>query len=170
MKRPLFLLPLLALALPALAQDPATNAVAAKEAAVRAKLDAIVFDSLEYQDANAADVISDLCERAREMDKDEPDPAKKGVSVVVGVDVKDIDEILARTTVTLKERSVSLGSALDRVADAIGLKVRVVGGCVLLARARYSTSRRASLAMGTIGRPGLRKSGSNGRTAPMSGI
>ena len=132
MKRPLLLRPLLALALPSLAQDPATNAVAAKEAAVRAKLDAIVFDSLEYQDANAADVISDLCERAREMDKDEPDPAKKGVSVVVGVDVKDIDEILARTTVTLKERSVSLGAALDRVADAIGLKVRVVGGCVLL--------------------------------------
>ena len=115
-----------------LESPPATNAVAAKEAAVRAKLDAIVFDSLEYQDANAADVISDLCERAREMDKDEPDPAKKGVSVVVGVDVKDIDEILARTTVTLKERSVSLGAALDRVADAIGLKVRVVGGCVLL--------------------------------------
>ena len=132
MKRPLFLLPLLALALPALAQDPATNAVAAKEAAVRAKLDAIVFDSLEYQDANAADVISDLCERAREMDKDEPDPTKKGVCVVVGVGVKDIDETLARTTITLKDRSVSLGAALKQVADAIGLKVRVVVGGVHL--------------------------------------
>ena len=131
MKRPL-LLPLLALALPSLAQDPATNAVAAKEAAVRAKLDAIVFDSLEYQDANAADVISDLCERARALDADEPDPAKKGVCVVVGVGVKDIDETLARTTITLKDRSVSLGAALKQVADAIGLKVRVVGGGVHL--------------------------------------
>ena len=99
-----------------------------EETAVRAKLNSIVIDSLEYRNARLADVLADLGELSRELDEGESDPAKRGVNLVL--DAENADDL---PLVTLKARFVSLGSALELLADMSGgLEVSVVGPVVLL--------------------------------------
>ena len=100
-----------------------------EESAVRAKLDSIMIDSLEYRNANVVDVLADLGELSRELDEEESDPAKRGVNLVLGIENAE-----QQSLITLKARSISLGAALDLIADMTHprINIRIVGNVVLV--------------------------------------
>ena len=133
MKRPLFILPLLALALPALAQDPATPSPAEDDltAAVRAKLDRIIVEKVEWQQKNIADAIADLGDFSRQFDP-ETDTRKRGVGFTLDLGEAPSEADLTRLTVRLHR--VTLHSLLDLVADMADLEYRIEGGRVVLRR------------------------------------
>ncbi|MBQ3810606.1 MAG: hypothetical protein II839_07285 [Kiritimatiellae bacterium] len=87
MKRPLLLLPLLALALPALAQDPATNAAAADlgELARQGLFERIIGDvAIEWRDARITDVAEFLGDVSRSQMYMEHGATNAGIPFLVG--------------------------------------------------------------------------------------
>lgn len=144
---------LFALALPALAADPATNAPAATparadvDAAVLAKLDRIIVPEFEFKNADICDVVSRLGDCSREFD-DEPDASKRGVGFVLdlGGDVSTLEEgeglfdeaaepsASGVPPITIKAKNVSLRALLDRIVEAADLTYRVERGRVVIRR------------------------------------
>ena len=100
-----------------------------EESSVRAKLDSIMIDSLEYRNASVVDILADLGELSRELDENEPDPAKRGVNLVLGIENAE-----QQSLITLKARSISLGAALDLIADMTHprINIRIAGNVVLV--------------------------------------
>ena len=144
-------LALLALvALPALAQDTATNAPAATnawaeaDAAVLAKLDRIIVPEFEFKDADICDVVSRLGDCSREFD-DETAASKRGVGFVLdlGGDASTLEEgegLFAESPssgvppLTIKAKDWSLRALLDLVVEMADLKYRIEGGHVAIRR------------------------------------
>ncbi len=88
---------------------------------LRVKMDTIVFPSVEFSDTSLRDVMEFLTARSAELDTMEPNPAKRGLGLIV----KAPDEAVANSRITLKLSNVPLSEILRYVTQQAGLKVRV---------------------------------------------
>lgn len=88
----------------------------------------IVIPSVEFADTPLGDAVAFLVERSVELDREEPDPNRKGVNVVlVG---KGLHE--ARVTVSL--RNVPVGEIFGVVAELAGAKVSAGADVVVISK------------------------------------
>jgi len=91
-------------------------------ASINRKLDDIILPSINFSDATIRAALDQLKKLAAAADKDEPDPARKGVNIVLKLSAEQEAGILP-FTLTLSD--IPLRSAIDYVARAANLKLKV---------------------------------------------
>lgn len=89
------------------------------------KLDDIIIPSLEFNDASVREAIDFIKIQAAQLDTSEPDPLRKGINIVLKLD----PEAEAAGTISPIEKlqlsNVPLRVALEYVAGAAGLKLKI---------------------------------------------
>lgn len=88
------------------------------------KLQSIKIPQLSLSDESVREAIEKLQSKARALDTSEPDPAKKGVNIVLKVDPTK-ESLDGGTRITIALNDIPLGDALKYVASAANLKVKV---------------------------------------------
>lgn len=83
------------------------------------KLKSIVIPEIEFVDTPIADVFAFLRLKSVELDAAEPDPAKKGINVIV------VGEARSAGPVTLQLRNSTLGDAVRYVCEKAGVGARI---------------------------------------------
>ena len=126
------------------AGDPAEEE---RTAAVLAKLDRILVESVDWNRVSFGDAIAEICDYSRKLDSKEPDITKRGVGFVVDLGddnpVSDnddsrgpCDEFEDSTSglplLTCKVLNISLHELLDLVVDMAKLDYRIERGCVMI--------------------------------------
>jgi len=91
-------------------------------AAINRKLDDIILSSINFSDATIRAALDQLKKLAAAADKSEPDPARKGVNIVLKLSAEQETSILP-FTLTLSD--IPLRQAIDYVARAANLKLKV---------------------------------------------
>lgn len=86
---------------------------------LREKLKAIIFPQVQLLDATMEEVVQFLSLQSKNYDAGEPDPARKGVNIVLGGDAT-----LASKRISLNLTDVPLGYVLDTAAKMAGTQVR----------------------------------------------
>ena len=87
---------------------------------IHEKLDAIIIPSIEFNDASLRVALDNLCRRAAELDTIEPDPAKKGINILVKKSPGETDY-----PITFDATNLPLRAVLDYIASSAGMKVKV---------------------------------------------
>lgn len=90
---------------------------------LEAKLKKIIIPRLEFNGARLRDVLEFLTQKSQELDLGEPDPAKKGVNIVV--DSSGAQENFLDRPLTVQVSRLPLGVALKYVTGQVGMKYRV---------------------------------------------
>ncbi|NRB74656.1 MAG: hypothetical protein HRU46_09890, partial [Verrucomicrobiales bacterium] len=92
---------------------------------IEQKLKNIIIPSLEFRDARLVDVIDFLVAKSQELDVQEADPARKGVSIVVdpsgSIDGQDPSQL----PVTVRLSNIPMEAALKYVTQLVGMKYRI---------------------------------------------
>lgn len=109
--------------------NPDDIGMESQAAAIQDKLVSIVIPNIEFEGARLIDVVEFLIRKSQELDVTEPDPAKKGVNIVVdsGTGPAANDQ-----PVDIKLFNVPLGEVLRYISSRVGLKPRVESYAVLL--------------------------------------
>lgn len=92
---------------------------------IEQKLKNIIIPSLEFRDARLVDVIDFLVAKSQELDVNEADPARKGVSIVVDPSGSIDGQDLSQLPVTVRLTSVPMEAALKYVTQLVGMKYRI---------------------------------------------
>lgn len=109
--------------------DQSTNAF------IRRKLKSIIIPVIAFDDTSIEEAIDFLRARSIELDKDEKDPARKGVSLLIrkpredagtaSTDAVRMPEEARAIRLKMEARDISLWDALHQIADQAGLKVEI---------------------------------------------
>ncbi|MEI6277896.1 MAG: Amuc_1098 family type IV pilus outer membrane protein [Verrucomicrobiae bacterium] len=91
-------------------------------ASINRKLDEIILPSINFSDATIRAALDQLKKLAAAADKEEPDPSRKGVNIVLKLSAEQEAAILP-FTLTLSD--IPLRSAIDYVARASNLKLKI---------------------------------------------
>ncbi len=91
-------------------------------AAINRKLEEIILPSINFSETTIREALDELKRRAASADKDEPDPTRKGVNIVLKLSPEQESAILP-FSLTLSD--IPLGAAIDYVARAANLKLKV---------------------------------------------
>jgi general secretion pathway protein D len=89
---------------------------------INRKLDEIVIPKIDFRDATVREALDFIKARASSLDSVEQDPTKKGINIVLKL-APDAAESEARITLSLTD--VPLRAAIDYVARAANLKLKV---------------------------------------------
>lgn len=95
-----------------------------RKASLQAKLKSLVFPSVEFANTPLSDVITYLTQVAQELDVAEPDPAKRGINIVVDPQSTTGDTSVMGKPVTLKLTNTPLEAVLQYVTQQVGMKFR----------------------------------------------
>ena len=109
--------------------NPDDIGLGSQAAAIQEKLVSLVIPSIEFAGAQLSDVITVLIQKSQELDVREPDPAKKGVNIIVD---SGSGPAVNEQPVDLKLTNVPLGEVLRYVATQTGLKPKVESYAVRL--------------------------------------
>jgi general secretion pathway protein D len=91
-------------------------------ASINRKLEEIRIPSINFREATVREALNYIKMRAEALDTQEPDPAKRGINIVLKPDPANQD---ASTRITLSLTDVPLGEALKYIATAANLKVKI---------------------------------------------
>ncbi len=91
-------------------------------ASINRKLDDIILPSINFSETTVREALDELKRRAAAADKDEPDPTRKGVNIVLKLSPEQENAILP---FSLSLSDVPLRAAIDYVARASNLKLKV---------------------------------------------
>ena len=89
---------------------------------INRKLDEIIVPKVDFNEATVREALDFLKLRAAALDANEPDPARKGVNIVVKL-APDAPEAAQRVSLNLAD--IPLRQAISYVAQAAGLKFKV---------------------------------------------
>ncbi|MFV0338884.1 MAG: Amuc_1098 family type IV pilus outer membrane protein [Chthoniobacterales bacterium] len=89
------------------------------------KLDDIIIPNLEFNDASVREAIDFIKLRAAQLDNSEPDPLRKGINIVLKLDPDAEAAGSVSRIENLQLSDVPLRVALEYVAAAAGLKLKV---------------------------------------------
>lgn len=88
------------------------------------KLDTIIIPQIEFNDATIREAIDFVKQQAARLDTAEPDPAQRGVNIVLLLDPA-AQEAAALSRITLSLRNAPLRTILDFIAESAGLKTKI---------------------------------------------
>lgn len=91
-------------------------------AAIIRKLDEIIIPRIDFRDATVREALDFIRQRAAALDTLESDPTRKGINVVLKLPPDSPD---AATRITLSLTDVPLRAAIDYIARAANLKLKV---------------------------------------------
>jgi len=91
-------------------------------AQINRKLDDIIIPKIDFQEASVAEALDFIKQRAAALDTTEPDPARRGINIVLKL-APDSPEANARITLGLSD--IPLRAAIEYVAKAASLKLKV---------------------------------------------
>lgn len=91
-------------------------------AAINRKLDEINIPRIDFREATVREALDFIKQRAAALDTVEPDPTRKGINIVLKL-APDAPEAASRITLSLTD--VPLRAAIDYVARAANLKLKV---------------------------------------------
>lgn len=94
--------------------------------ALRRKADRLIIDRVDIDGALFRDAVAFLSTRSRAADAEEPDPARRGIDIVVRAATVDgeFQRALAEREVTLNLSNVPFSAALQYLAEEVGMVVR----------------------------------------------
>lgn len=102
---------------------------------IRKKLKSIIIPVIAFDDTSLEEAIEFLRARSIELDEEETDPARKGISFVIRnpredaatapVDPLQMPEDAREIRLAMEARDISLWDALHRIASEAGLKVEI---------------------------------------------
>jgi len=102
---------------------------------IRKKLKSIIIPVIAFDDTSLEEAIDFLRARSIELDQEEADPARKGISFVIrkpredaattAVDPLRMPEDAREIRLSMEARDISLWDALHRIASEAGLKVEI---------------------------------------------
>jgi len=107
------------------AEIPDGDLPGSNQVAIEQKLKSIRIPRLEFNDARLVDVLGFLMQKSQELDTTEPDPAKRGVNIVVDAGGAAEGQDPSQSTLTLQLSNVPLGVAIEYAAGQVGMKYRV---------------------------------------------
>lgn len=87
---------------------------------IQEKLDSIIIPSIEFNDASLRVALDNLRRRAAELDTVEPDPAKKGINILVKKSPGDTDY-----PITFDATNLPLRAVLEYIASSAGMKIKI---------------------------------------------
>jgi beta-lactamase regulating signal transducer with metallopeptidase domain len=119
-----------------LANDPALPINDAAKKAILEKLNSIIIPRIDFKDTTIEEAVDFLRLRAMELDASEPDPAKKGINLVVVPPPQATAEgqvPVPPRIGELKLRNVPLGRALQYICEITRLRYTVDDTAVILA-------------------------------------
>lgn len=99
---------------------------------IEAKLNSIMIPRLEFNGARIADVLEFLSQTSQELDTAEPDPSKRGVSIVIDASGSTEAATIPDRLVTVRLSNVPLASALKYVTQQVRLRYRVDSFAVIV--------------------------------------
>lgn len=91
-------------------------------ALINRKLDDITIPRIDFQDATIREAIEFIQQRAAALDTTEQDPSRKGINIVLKL-APDAPEANSRITLSLTD--IPLRAAIDYIAQAANLKLKV---------------------------------------------
>ena len=106
---------------PSAAIEPSPVAMRGTEI-INSKLESIIIPRINFTDSSIREALDFLKKRAAELDELEADPDLKGVNIVLKVPPGSPEE---NAQITLEIENVPLKAALEYVAQAAGLKIKV---------------------------------------------
>ena len=112
----------------ALANDPALPINDAAKKAILEKLNSIIIPRIDFKDTTIEEAVDFLRQRAMELDATEPDPAKKGINLVVVPPPQTTAEgpvPVPPRIGELKLRNVPLGRVLQYICEITRLRYTV---------------------------------------------
>jgi len=89
---------------------------------INRKLDEITIPRIDFQDATIREAVDFIKQRAAALDTTEQDPSRKGINIVLKLS-EDAPEASSRITLALND--IPLRTAIDYVAKAANLKLKV---------------------------------------------
>ncbi|MFT5467565.1 MAG: general secretion pathway protein D [Verrucomicrobiales bacterium] len=102
----------------------------AEEDSVQAKLNSLLLPQVSFEETPLREVLFFLNQRSIDLDLSQSDPSKRGVNIVLSVD----DAGAGDTPISLTLRDIPIGVVIDYVAQLAGMKFRIDGHAVVLAR------------------------------------
>ena len=120
----------------ALENDPALPVNGAAKKAILEKLNSIILPRIDFENTTVVEAIDFLRLRSHELDKTEPDPAKKGVNIVILPPRPAAAEGTRPQPLVigeLKLRNVSLGRILQYICEITQLRYTLDDTAVILA-------------------------------------
>jgi general secretion pathway protein D len=106
---------------PSTAVEPSPIAMRGTEN-INSKLESIVIPRINFTDSSIREALDFLKKRAADLDELESDPDLKGVNIILKVPPGSPEE---SAQITLEIENVPLKAALDYVAQAAGLKIKI---------------------------------------------
>jgi general secretion pathway protein D len=88
------------------------------------KLNNIIIPQIEFIDVTIREAIDFVKQQAARLDTSEPDPAQRGINIVLLLDPA-AQEAAALSRITLNLRNAPLGTILDIIAESAGLKTKI---------------------------------------------
>ncbi len=98
-------------------------------ASINRKLDEIIIPKIDFRDATIREALDFIKQRAASLDTVEQDPSKKGINIVPKLPPDSADSV---SRITLSLTDVPLRAAIDYVARAANLKLKVEPYAVLV--------------------------------------
>jgi len=99
---------------------------------IQDKLNHIIIPKIEFREATVREAIDFLKQKSRDCDTTEPDPARRGVSIVLKLEstldtANNAPPVISpsEARITLSLTNIPLGEALRYVANLSGLKVKI---------------------------------------------
>jgi general secretion pathway protein D len=89
---------------------------------INRKLDEIIIPRIDFRDATIREALDFIKQRAVTLDTSEPDPSRRGINIVLKV-LADSPEANSRITLSLND--IPLRAAVDYVAKAANLKLKI---------------------------------------------
>jgi len=89
---------------------------------INRKLDEIIIPRVDFQDATIREALDFIKQRAAALDTTEQDPTRKGINIVLKL-AADAPEANSRITLSLSD--IPLRAAIDYVAKAANLKLKI---------------------------------------------
>lgn len=102
-----------------------TETATSGSVAIQEKLRRIVIPRIDFNNARLVDVVTFLTQKSQELDTSEPDPSKKGVSILIDSSTSGEGANMGERPLTVRLSNVPLASALQYVTELVGTKYRV---------------------------------------------
>lgn len=99
--------------------------VAQGAASIERKLRTLVVPSLEFSGARLVDVLDFLKQKSQELDTGEPNPALRGINIIVDPTGAEGGDDPSQRALNLHLSNVPLGVAIEYAAQQVGMKYRV---------------------------------------------
>ncbi|MEM7011201.1 MAG: hypothetical protein AAF585_06925, partial [Verrucomicrobiota bacterium] len=104
----------------------APDADSTDEDSVLVKLNTLMLPSIAFEQTPLNEVLGFLNRRSKEIDIDEPNPAKKGVNFVLS------NEVDASVPISLQLRNIPLGTAVTYITELASMSYRIDGYAVVI--------------------------------------